>query len=79
MVFLAIIFTLSLANLVNAQTAKPNIVFIITDDQRADTLDYMPKTMQLLAAQGILFNNSFASFLLLALQILKKKSILMLT
>ncbi|MBI3334016.1 sulfatase-like hydrolase/transferase, partial [Candidatus Pacearchaeota archaeon] len=61
-IILVIIFTLSLATLVSAQTAKPNIVFIITDDQRADTLDYMPKTMQLLAAQGILFNNSFASF-----------------
>jgi N-acetylglucosamine-6-sulfatase len=31
-----------------ALTAKPNIVFILTDDMRKDDLKYMPKTRSVL-------------------------------
>lgn len=58
-----------------AQTAPPfdptdpNIIFILTDDMRYDDLnrnndpklEYMPKTMTLLADQGMSFNNAFVS------------------
>ncbi len=38
---------------------KPNIVFILTDDQRWDTLKYMPNVKRLLADRGVTFANSF--------------------
>src|SRR3712207_4692074 len=47
--------------------AKPNFVFIITDDMRnddprdalKDDLKYMPKTSNLIASQGMTFNNAY--------------------
>jgi N-acetylglucosamine-6-sulfatase len=43
-----------------AQAVPPNIVVIMTDDQRdADPLDRMPKTEELLVKQGLRFTNSF--------------------
>jgi N-acetylglucosamine-6-sulfatase len=46
-----------------AQTvpARPNIVFILTDDMRKDDLRYMPKTRTLLKRGGITFENAFVS------------------
>ena len=46
-----------------AQTlaAKPNIVFIVTDDMRKDDMMYMPKTHSLLREQGMGFRNAFVS------------------
>jgi arylsulfatase A-like enzyme len=46
-----------------AQTtpAKPNFVFILTDDMRKDDLKYMPKTRSLLGAQGMQLENAFVS------------------
>jgi arylsulfatase A-like enzyme len=46
-----------------AQTTpvKPNFVFILTDDMRQDDLKYMPKTRDLLGAQGMQFTNAFVS------------------
>jgi N-acetylglucosamine-6-sulfatase len=40
-----------------AQTvpARPNIVFILTDDMRKDDLRYMPKTRTLLKREGMSF------------------------
>ena len=38
---------------------RPNVVFIVTDDQRWDTLSAMP-TVQALAAEGVRFTNAFA-------------------
>jgi arylsulfatase A-like enzyme len=37
----------------------PNIVLILTDDQRADTLRYMPIVRQLLVDEGIVFTNGY--------------------
>jgi N-acetylglucosamine-6-sulfatase len=44
-----------------ALTAKPNIVFILTDDMRKDDLKYMPKTRSLLQDKGMSFQNAFVS------------------
>jgi N-acetylglucosamine-6-sulfatase len=46
---------------VAAQTgpAKPNFVFILTDDMRYDDLAYMPKTTTLLGKQGMTFTKAF--------------------
>ena len=44
-----------------AATSRPNIVFILTDDQRWDELGFMPQVQSLLQAQGATFTNSFVS------------------
>ena len=44
-----------------AAANRPNILVIVTDDQRADTLSVMPATRQWLADQGATFTNAFAS------------------
>ena len=41
--------------------AQPNIVFIMSDDQDVATMQYMPRVQELLAAQGVTFNNSFVT------------------
>lgn len=38
-----------------------NIILIVTDDQRWDTLDYMPNVQRLLVDQGVLFTNAFTT------------------
>lgn len=43
------------------QTGPPNIVVIVTDDQRADTLWAMPNVRELLADEGVTFTNAFAT------------------
>jgi N-acetylglucosamine-6-sulfatase len=42
-------------------SAKPNIVFILTDDMRKDDLQYMPQTKELLQSSGMTFQNAFVS------------------
>jgi len=39
--------------------AQPNVVIILTDDQRADTLQYMPTVESELMAKGVTFDNAF--------------------
>ena len=39
---------------------RPNVVLIVTDDQRADTVPYMPE-LDRLAAQGVRFENGFVT------------------
>jgi arylsulfatase A-like enzyme len=39
----------------------PNVVFILTDDQRFDDMDVMTNVKELLADRGVTFTNSFAS------------------
>ena len=44
----------------SAQTSeRPNIVVVLTDDQRWDTLSAMPTVEQELVAHGVTFTNSF--------------------
>lgn len=38
-----------------------NIVLILTDDQRWDTMQYMPLTKTLIGDEGVTFNNAFVS------------------
>src|SRR5436190_1428440 len=40
-------------------SAKPSIVLILTDDQRWDTLSWMPNVERLLVAKGVTFTNAF--------------------
>ena len=44
-----------------ASTVYPNIILIVTDDQRWDSLNYMPTVQTELVAQGVTFSNAFAS------------------
>lgn len=44
-----------------AATPKMNIVLIVTDDQRANTMDQMPLTMSLLGNQGVQFVNALST------------------
>ena len=40
---------------------RPNIVLIVTDDQRWDTLEAMPSVQRLLVDHGMTFTNAFAT------------------
>jgi len=40
---------------------KPNLIVILTDDQRWDSLAVMPNVRRLLAAHGVAFQNSFVT------------------
>jgi N-acetylglucosamine-6-sulfatase len=42
--------------------SRPNILVIMTDDQRLDQMRALPKTLALLAARGTTFDNSFVDF-----------------
>ena len=44
-----------------AHSKRPNILFVLADDQRADTLPCMPKLAKLLGARGSTFKNNFAT------------------
>jgi N-acetylglucosamine-6-sulfatase len=39
--------------------AKPNVLFVLTDDMRFDDLQYMPTVRQLIGDQGATFDNEF--------------------
>lgn len=40
---------------------RPNVLVIVTDDQRWDTLSAMPQTVELLARQGVRFRNAIVT------------------
>src|SRR5829696_2871127 len=40
---------------------RPNIIFILTDDQPVQTVDYMPTVRNVLVAGGVNFTNGFAT------------------
>jgi arylsulfatase A-like enzyme len=48
-------------DVVVAKTSRPNIVVILTDDQRWDTLWSMPNVRRLLVRHGVTFTNAFVS------------------
>ncbi|MFP6663019.1 MAG: sulfatase [Deltaproteobacteria bacterium] len=39
----------------------PNVILIITDDQRQDSLQFLPITLQSIAARGVSFSNAFST------------------
>jgi arylsulfatase A-like enzyme len=45
----------------NVRAQRPNIVMIITDDQRTDTMSAMPEVRSALADQGVTFTHAFVS------------------
>ncbi len=59
---IALVVAMRAPEAVAEPAVRPNIVVIMTDDQRLDTLRYMPKTLELIAAEGVTFANAFASF-----------------
>ena len=52
-------------NKAQAQTAKPNIIFILTNDQPQSTLSYMPNVQSRLKGKGRTFSNAFNVYPLL--------------
>lgn len=40
---------------------RPNFLIIVTDDQRLDTMEYMPNTQSLILDQGVTFANGFVT------------------
>ena len=42
-------------------TAQPNFVFILSDDQDSESIQYMPRLQALLADQGTTFENMFVT------------------
>jgi N-acetylglucosamine-6-sulfatase len=45
-----------------AESGRPNILVILTDDQRLDEMRVLPKTRALLAERGTTFANSFVAY-----------------
>lgn len=43
------------------EDTRPNIIIIVTDDQRYDTMQYMPETMARIFDQGVTFTNGFVT------------------
>jgi len=41
--------------------ARPNFVFILTDDQELETMQYMPRVQELLGEHGVTFENMFVT------------------
>lgn len=50
------------ATAANGMAVRPNIIMMMTDDQTADSLRYLPNVLRLLAARGVTFTNSFVSY-----------------
>src|SRR5688500_3134228 len=41
--------------------AQPNVLIIVTDDQRVDTMEAMPRTSRIFAENGVSFTNAYAT------------------
>ncbi len=58
--FLAFVFALtSCRAMPRLNETRPNVLIIITDDQRYDTMEYMPNTQQLIFDQGVTFSKGY--------------------
>jgi N-acetylglucosamine-6-sulfatase len=57
----ALIALVSLAFAAPTHAAQPNIVVVLTDDQRWDTLRYMPAVQRELMGRGVTFTNGFVT------------------
>lgn len=49
-------------NILSEQTSQPNIILILTDDQDAPTVAFMPRLKELLVDQGTTFTNGFVTY-----------------
>src|SRR5258706_2230378 len=57
---LILIFTIqSCSSLPRVNDQRPNFLIIVTDDQRFDTMQYMPNTQQLIFDQGVTFSHGY--------------------
>src|SRR5215210_6377035 len=62
LIFLAVCVPASQLQIVTAQVqSKPNILFILTDDQDVGSISEMPKVRALLTEQGTTFNRAFVT------------------
>lgn len=60
MAIILALFTLSSCmSLPRINDTRPNFLIIITDDQRFDTMEFMPNTQELIFDQGITFSNGY--------------------
>ena len=57
-VLLTVLLSIEAGPPAKAQTAQPNIVIILTDDQRWDTLRRMPQLQDLLVDRGVRYSNA---------------------
>jgi N-acetylglucosamine-6-sulfatase len=53
---------LAMAPLASAQQTQPNVVVVMTDDQRVWDMEAMPQTNRLLADEGTTFENAVATY-----------------
>jgi len=54
-----LIFTISGCGTLFKKDERPNFLVIVTDDQRYDTMQYMPQTQSLIFDQGVAFSNAY--------------------
>lgn len=60
LLLIACLFVLQSCNILEPGTdERPNFLILITDDQRFDTMTYMPKTQELIFDQGVTFSNGY--------------------
>ncbi|MGH3023385.1 MAG: sulfatase family protein [Gaiellaceae bacterium] len=57
---ITIVATVAALVVATAAQAQPNVVLIVTDDQRWETLQHMPVVQSELVGKGVLFENAFA-------------------
>lgn len=57
----SLIFSISACQSPLQTDDRPNFLIIVTDDQRLDTMEYMPNTQRLIFDQGVTFTNGFVT------------------
>ena len=57
----AMLITLNACRLPLQKDDRPNFLIIISDDQRFDTMEYMPETQSRIFDQGVTFSNGFVT------------------
>lgn len=59
--FMVVLFVVACTPSMQAGDIRPNFLVIITDDQRYDTMQYMPKTQALIFDQGVTFAHGYVT------------------
>src|SRR5262245_30752619 len=57
--FAVVLFLVSCLPQTRSDDNRPNFLVIITDDQRYDTMQYMPRTQELIFDQGVTFVHGY--------------------